>query len=225
MNRSAPDPECARHAELLSAAVDAELDTADRRTLDAHLARCPECRDLRDTLAGLRRRTLVAPAPALDPLVDRIAPARWAAVTSRRIRNRRVGVAAALCSIVIGLLVGVFALQRGSATGPLHTAMSGDSDSTVATPLGPSTHDHATTTVTLIDDRSDHDDVVVDRGTRVRWVNDDPDVHHLVIHSSGARIDNVLAPDSAEAVTFTEPGTFRFDCVIHPSVTGTVTVL
>lgn len=217
MPRSVEDPECARHAELLSAAVDDELDPLARRNLDAHLERCPACRTNREALARWRRRLLMAPAPRLDPLLARIGPARLAAAASRRVRIRRIGMVAALCSVVVGVLVGVFALRGGSGSGPWHTAD--------AEPPAGRLADSPHTTVTLAGERSDRDLVVVDRGTRVRWVNDDPDVHHLVIHSPGATIDNVLAPADTESVTFTEPGTFRFDCLLHPSVTGTVTVL
>lgn len=219
MFRSDDESPCAANAEALSASTDAELDPETRRRLDAHLERCDGCRRRAAELAELRRRTLVGPVPSLGPLIERIAPAQLAGAAGRRVRTRRVGLAAAALSLVVGLIVGVVTVHGGPTPGPLHTA----------TPTAQTDPHrgagHAGTTVVLVDDAPDRHAVVVDRGGEVRWVNDDPDIHHLVIRSSGARIDNVLDPAAAESVTFTEPGTFRFDCVIHPSVTGTVTVL
>lgn len=220
MFRSDPESECAAYAERLSAAVDGELDAPGRRRLDTHLESCARCRGMFDDLAALRRRTLVGPVPTLGPLIDRIEPAKVATLAVRRTRTRRVGLSAVAASLTVGIVAGIFTLHRGAPGGPLHATGTAHTPAPVSDDAGP-----VAATVTLTGEHPDRRSVVVGRGGQVRWVNDDADVHHLVIRTSGARIDNVLDPRAAEAVTFTAPGTFRFDCVIHPTVSGTVTVL
>ena len=74
------------------------------------------------------------------------------------------------------------------------------------------------------------DELTVDAGTTVTWVNMD-DVDHTV--TAGDKdapmpddFDLELAEQGSEATfTFDEPGTYAYFCVIHPStMTGTVVV-
>ncbi|MCA9673342.1 MAG: zf-HC2 domain-containing protein, partial [Myxococcales bacterium] len=60
---------CEHYHELLSAALDGELDAAEELELERHLALCPRCEDLGRTYAALKRATFAAIAPVapLEP--------------------------------------------------------------------------------------------------------------------------------------------------------------
>lgn len=61
--------ECKEYTHLISAALDGELTPQEQAELDAHLARCPQCRELMEQLSGLRQTLaqlpLVQPPPQL----------------------------------------------------------------------------------------------------------------------------------------------------------------
>lgn len=57
---------------LLSAAVDDEVDTLERRTIDVHLAGCEGCRVHADRLAALTRRFRVRAAQPVPDLASRV---------------------------------------------------------------------------------------------------------------------------------------------------------
>jgi plastocyanin len=63
--------------------------------------------------------------------------------------------------------------------------------------------------------------VTIDRGDRVRWVNRG-DVAHT---ATFARWDSGTVPPGGSAShRFRRSGTFRYHCLIHPEMTGTVIV-
>jgi plastocyanin len=64
----------------------------------------------------------------------------------------------------------------------------------------------------------------------VTWVNNDGSVHHTVTSTSvpsGATSFNSgdMAGGATFTYTFTVPGVYQYDCVYHPWMTGTVTVV
>jgi len=62
-------------------------------------------------------------------------------------------------------------------------------------------------------------------GTKVRWINHDDDAH--TVTSAGARKLLSSPPlDTGQSFdfTFTEPGTYRYFCSIHPEMQATVVV-
>ena len=65
--------------------------------------------------------------------------------------------------------------------------------------------------------------IEVDRGTRVRWTNRDQ-VSHTTTSSTGLWDSGTLAPGDSFSRVLERPGTFRFSCTIHPSMTGRVVV-
>jgi predicted anti-sigma-YlaC factor YlaD len=101
---------CARSREWASLRADGELSELETALLDAHLARCGECRGFADTLDGIVLSLRDAPA------------ARPAPIEVRAVRNRRrvvpVLVAAALVAVaaVVGSIVGVAANTSAPAT-------------------------------------------------------------------------------------------------------------
>ena len=65
--------------------------------------------------------------------------------------------------------------------------------------------------------------VTIAAGGSVTWRNDDDREHTAT--ATGGNIDTgVLSPGESARASFPNPGTFSFLCVIHPEMTGTVTV-
>lgn len=75
-----------------------------------------------------------------------------------------------------------------------------------------------------------HPDVEVKTGTVVIWTNKDKPLHtvtHIALESGETRLFNsgTIAPDAGFRFHFTEPGTFEYQCLIHPvNMKGTITV-
>jgi plastocyanin len=203
---------CDANSELLSAAVDDELTAAERTELDAHLVGCRGCRDRLDQLTDLRRRTLVSSALPRDELVQRVGATVTAEVRRRRIPSGRVRVAAAAAIVVVGLCVAGMVLVLGD-QGASHTT------------ARPTDRPGRVVTVKIMDQQVALRHVTIHRGDVVRWVNTDLERHQLVIDSDGAQIEGDLPRRGVQTVTYTAPGTYRFDCVLHPNLSGTVTVL
>lgn len=68
------------------------------------------------------------------------------------------------------------------------------------------------------------DDAVVAPGTLVVWTNLDSEPHSVI--SDGRLFPNspTLETDDTYELVFDEPGTFRYLCGFHPSMTATITV-
>jgi plastocyanin len=60
-------------------------------------------------------------------------------------------------------------------------------------------------------------------GTTVRWTNRD-DIPHTVVADDRSFKSAVLDTDGQFSRQFTQPGTFKYFCSIHPRMTGTVVV-
>ncbi len=63
----------------------------------------------------------------------------------------------------------------------------------------------------------------VERGTRVTWINHD-DVPHKIVSTDKKFSSPVLDTDGRFSYTFATPGTYRYFCSIHPTMTGMVIV-
>ncbi len=66
--------------------------------------------------------------------------------------------------------------------------------------------------------------VTVAPGTEVTWVNQDDAPHKVVSEDKKTFKSPVLDTDGRFSFTFTKPGTYKYFCSIHPSMTGTVVV-
>lgn len=67
-------------------------------------------------------------------------------------------------------------------------------------------------------------EVTVTAGTKVTWTNHDQEPHSVMeknkkFHSAA------LDTDDSYSFTFTQPGTYRYFCTLHPQMTGTITVV
>ncbi|HTP83813.1 MAG TPA: cupredoxin family copper-binding protein [Alphaproteobacteria bacterium] len=67
--------------------------------------------------------------------------------------------------------------------------------------------------------------LTVPRGTTVTWTNKDDDPHTVVSDSDPKLFKSgALDTDDHFTFTFTEAGTFKYFCTIHPRMQGTVIV-
>lgn len=109
--------------------------------------------------------------------------------------------------LAVGVLAGL-ALSSGSGN---------DDDAT------PTVLDDLALTIEIHDFRFDPPNVSVPAGATVTWVNRD-----VAPHDSEARDGtwqtNLLQRDDESAITFDEPGTWKYYCTIHPYMTATLTV-
>lgn len=67
--------------------------------------------------------------------------------------------------------------------------------------------------------------LTVQRGTTVTWTNKD-DEPHTVVNDASRPLwkSSALDTDDSFSFTFTEPGTYKYFCSIHPRMQGTVVV-
>ncbi|MDD1655095.1 MAG: cupredoxin family copper-binding protein [Methanomicrobiales archaeon] len=68
--------------------------------------------------------------------------------------------------------------------------------------------------------------LAIAKGTTVTWTNQDAASHTVVSDASAPASfrSNSLGKGSSYSFVFTVPGTYRYHCGIHPSMTGTITV-
>jgi len=65
--------------------------------------------------------------------------------------------------------------------------------------------------------------VTVKTGATVHWTNNDTEAH-TVTSDTGAFNSPVLQPGAGYSFTFTKPGTYSYQCTIHPFMTAKVVV-
>jgi len=67
--------------------------------------------------------------------------------------------------------------------------------------------------------------ITISQGTTVTWTNKYSNTH-TVTETDGkdGPKSGDLAPGKSFVFTFDKPGTYKYDCSIHPDMTGTVTV-
>ena len=77
------------------------------------------------------------------------------------------------------------------------------------------------TSIAIVDERFDPPSVIIDPGQTLTWTNQDDDDHSA---TSSIFDTGILAPGQSGDVTFTQPGTFPYQCVVHPEMKGEVIV-
>jgi plastocyanin len=80
-----------------------------------------------------------------------------------------------------------------------------------------------TTAVSIVDVAFKPADIEVAVGATVDWTNDDP-FAHTVTATDGSFDSGTMEGGEAFSQVFEQPGTFEYYCVIHPSMTGTITI-
>lgn len=77
-------------------------------------------------------------------------------------------------------------------------------------------------TVRVIDNRYEPADVEIEAGQAVRWVFEGQ-AEHDVVAEDGSFVSELVTTGEYVHV-FDEPGEWKYDCSIHPEMTGSVTV-
>ncbi len=81
----------------------------------------------------------------------------------------------------------------------------------------------ATRTVAIAEFAFSPASITINVGDRVTWTNTDA-VGHTATATSGAFDTGNIAQGESATVRFTQPGTYRYVCTPHPSMTGTIRV-
>jgi hypothetical protein len=61
-------------------------------------------------------------------------------------------------------------------------------------------------------------------GGTVTWTNGSPVAHDLVATTSNWQLSRTLSPGQSFQATIAQAGTYRYECTIHPGMTGSVEV-
>jgi plastocyanin len=81
----------------------------------------------------------------------------------------------------------------------------------------------ATRVVTIADFAFSPQTITINAGDRVTWTNSDQ-IAHTATARSGAFDTGNIAAGGSRTVRFTVPGTYRYICTPHPTMTGTIRV-
>ena len=65
-------------------------------------------------------------------------------------------------------------------------------------------------------------ELTISAGDTVTWVNDDPMLHDVDMGALGASPD--MRKGETYSMTFDKPGTYDYDCDLHPGMTGKIIV-
>ena len=119
--------------------------------------------------------------------------------------NRKTG--AGLVALLLSTLIGVVAIERARGDGAKPDQQQASSGLEVK-----------------IDNFTFKDQTItVPTGTQVTWVNRD-DIPHTVVSDDKLFKSKALDTDEKFAYTFSQPGTYKYFCSIHPKMTAEVVV-
>jgi plastocyanin len=98
-------------------------------------------------------------------------------------------------------------------------------DMSTSTPAPNSTQATATDKVTIRNFAFSPANITVKKGTTVTWTNQDSTAHTVTETDgqNGPKSD-LLNMGQSYTFTFNTAGTFKYECSVHPQMTGTVTV-
>jgi plastocyanin len=102
-------------------------------------------------------------------------------------------------------------------------AAAGGAGTTTTGAVQPAPEPVRTDAVAIADFAFSPERVAAAAGTTVTWTNGDGFAHSVVATDDSFRSED-LNPDDTFPHTFSEPGTYRYMCGIHNSMTGSVTV-
>jgi len=82
------------------------------------------------------------------------------------------------------------------------------------------------TTITITDNAFNPANLTVMVGSQVRWVNGDDHPHNIEFSKKMFSTSHyLLGPSQSFSQQFDQPGTYDYDCLIHPYMHGTITVV
>jgi plastocyanin len=128
--------------------------------------------------------------------------------------------------IVLALAGGGYALVKNNDNDTTKkTEHSATNETSNSSSNGQDTKPVATTTVTISDFAFSPADIAVKKGDTVTWTNNDAAAHNVAETDGrdGPKSGNLNKGESY-SFTFNDVGTFKYNCSIHPQMTGTVTV-
>jgi plastocyanin len=125
------------------------------------------------------------------------------------------------------ILIAVCGCTQTPATPPLQTnpttpEITTESQTVVMTPTQQKTPAVSDNTIRIKNLAFDRENIGVQIGSTVRWVNLDS-VPHRILFEDGAD-SKVLAASQSWSRKFDEAGTYKYSCTIHPTMQGTVIV-
>lgn len=88
----------------------------------------------------------------------------------------------------------------------------------------PAAQAQTSTNVSIIGNQFNPARITVAPGTRVTWTNNDGVAHNATSVMRGVFATTNLGSGVSSTITFSQTGTFEYECTIHPSMRGTVTV-
>ena len=122
-----------------------------------------------------------------------------------------------------GIVVAGFAALIAVACFSEHSSAGPDNSDLCSNPGGSVVN--GSTLVTIRDFSFQTQNVTIQAGTSVTWVNCETDgTAHTSTSDQGVWASPLLAPGQAFTQTFDTPGVFPYHCEPHPFMTGTVTV-
>jgi len=65
--------------------------------------------------------------------------------------------------------------------------------------------------------------ITISAGQSITWTNTDP-VDHTTTGNNNAWDSGAMLPNATFSMTFAQPGTYAYECTIHPFIRGTVIV-
>ena len=77
--------------------------------------------------------------------------------------------------------------------------------------------------VSIVDFTFSPEEITIAPGESVTWTNDDGAPHGLEFHD-GAKGTDLLLPETSFSRPFEKPGTYDYNCSVHPYMTGRVVV-
>jgi plastocyanin len=135
-------------------------------------------------------------------------------------------------SAIGGLVILVIILAGGGLLLANHKPDSGESNNATTTSSSDSSTTEqapanavATTSVKIKDMAFSPADITVKVGDTVTWTNNDS-MAHTITETDGQTgpKSSTIDPGKSFVFTYDHAGTYKYDCSIHPSMTGSVTV-
>lgn len=135
---------------------------------------------------------------------------------------KKVVIGVIVAIIIVGGVAAFYAYQGNPYASPSPSASMSNMP---MNSTSPSVTPQATSTVTIQDFAFSPAAITVKKGTTVTWTNKDS-ASHTVTETDGqdGPKSGVLEAGKSYSFTFNNAGTFKYDCSIHTSMTGTVTV-